>query len=88
VTSWAPPALVLGPVFVLLLAQVLHALSPGGRRRYPAVLALTVAGVLLGQLWDVLGLPAARVGQLDLLPAVLFATALQPLGGRLSLRLP
>jgi hypothetical protein len=82
------PGLLLAVPFTLLLAQALHALWHGGRCRYPAVLVLTVAGVLLGQVWDVLGLPALRLGQLDLLPAVLFATALQPLGRRLSLRLP
>jgi hypothetical protein len=86
--GWAPPALLIGPVLVLLLAQVLHSLWHGGRCRYLAVLVLTIAGVLLGQLWDVVGLPALRMGQLDLVPAVLFATALQPLGSRLSLRLP
>ena len=88
VTGWIPPGLVLGTAFTLLLAQLLHALWHNGRCRYLAVLILTAAGVLLGQLWDVLGLPALRLGQLNLLPAVLFATALQVLGRRLTLRLP
>ena len=87
-TGWIPPGLVLGTAFTLLLAQLLHALWHHGRCRYLAVLILTAAGVLLGQLWDVLGLPALRIGQLNLLPAVLFATALQVLGRRLTLRLP
>ncbi len=85
--GWIPPALLLAVPFTLLLAQLLHALWHNCRCRYLAVLALTVAGVLLGQLWDVLGLPAVRLGQLDLLPAVLFATALQPLARPLTLRL-
>jgi hypothetical protein len=83
-----PPALLLAVPFTLLLAQLLHALWHDGRRRYLAVLILTAAGVLLGQAWDVLGLPALRLGQLDVLPAVGFATALQVFGRRLTLRLP
>jgi hypothetical protein len=86
--AWLPPGLILGVVLTLLLAQLLHALWHNGRTRYLAVLILTAAGVLLGQLWDVLGLPALRMGQLDLLPAVLFAIALQLLARRLTLRLP
>jgi hypothetical protein len=86
--AWIPPGLVLAVAFTLLMAQVLHALWRSGRSRYLAVLLLTAAGVALGQVWDLLGLPALRLGQLDLLPAILFATALQPLGRRLSLRLP
>ncbi len=86
--GWVPPALLLAVPFTLVLAQLLHALWHSGRCRYPAVLILTVAGVALGQLWDVAGLPALRLGQLDLLPAIAFAIALQPFGRRLSLILP
>ena len=88
VLGWVPPGLLLAVPLTLLLAQLLHALWHNGRCRYLAVLILTATGVLLGQLWDGLGLPVVRLGQLNLLPAVLFATALQPLGRRLSLRLP
>jgi len=87
-TAWIPPGLVLGLVLTLLLAQLLHALWHNGRCRYLVVLLLTAGGVLLGQLWDVLGLPGLRLGQVNLLPAVLFATALQALSRRLTLRLP
>lgn len=83
-----PPGLLLAVPFTLLLAQLLHALWHSGRCRYRAVLLLTVAGVVLGQAWDVVGLPAVRLGQLDLLPAILFAIGLQSFGRRLSLRLP
>jgi len=86
--GWVPPGLLLAVPFTLLLAQLLHALWHSGRCRYRAVLMLTVAGVVLGQVWDVAGLPAARLGQLDLLPAILFAIGLQSFGRRLSLRLP
>jgi hypothetical protein len=88
VIGWVPPGLLLAVPFVLLLAQLFHVLWQSGRSRYLAVLVLTAGGVLLGQVWDAVGLPALRLGQLDLLPAALFATALQPLGRRLSLRLP
>jgi hypothetical protein len=88
VIAWVPPGLILGLALVLLLAQLFHAAWHVGRRRYLAVLLLTAAGVAAGQLWDVLGLPALRLGQVNLLPAVLFAIALQTLAGRLTLRLP
>jgi len=83
-----PPGLLLAVPFTLLLAQLLHALWHSGRCRYLAVLILTAAGMLLGQAWDVLGLPALRLGQLNLLPAIAFAAALQMLCRRLTLRLP
>ncbi len=88
VAGWIPPGLVLGVAFTLLLAQLLHALWHNGPCRDLAVLILTVAGVALGQLWDVLGLPAVRLGQVNLLPAIAFAIALQAFGRRLTLRLP
>jgi hypothetical protein len=83
-----PPGLLLAVPFTLLLAQLLHALWHSGRCRYRAVLLLTVGGVALGQLWDVVGLPALRLGELNVFPAILFAIGLQPFGRRLSLRLP
>jgi hypothetical protein len=86
--GWVPPALLLAVPFTLVLAQLLHALWHSGRCRYRAVLLLTVAGVALGELWDVVGLPALRLGELNLLPAILFAIGLQSFGRRLSLRLP
>jgi len=88
VIGWVPPALLLAVPFTLLLAQLLHTFWHTGRCRYRAVLLLTVAGVALGQVWDVVGLPSVRLGQLDLLPAIVFAIGLQPFGRRLSLRLP
>jgi hypothetical protein len=83
-----PPGLLLAVPFTLLLAQLLHALWHSGRCRYRAVLLLTVAGVALGEVWDAVGLPALRLGELNVFPAILFAIGLQPFGRRLSLRLP
>jgi hypothetical protein len=40
---------------------------------------MTALGFGLGALWDFLGLPSARLGQANLLPALLFALLLQPL---------
>ncbi|HKA10662.1 MAG TPA: hypothetical protein VKI99_09350 [Candidatus Dormibacteraeota bacterium] len=85
--SWVPPGLVLGAALVLLLAQLFHSLLHHGRRPYVPVLLLTLAGMSAGQLWDVLGLPGLRLGQVNLLPALLFATALQPLVKPLTVRL-
>jgi hypothetical protein len=50
---------------------------PYRRRAYIPILVTTVAGVGLGQLWDFLGLPSLRLGQANLLPAAVFALALQ-----------
>jgi Kef-type K+ transport system membrane component KefB len=78
-----PPAAVLLVLFVVALALLFYALWPYARRRFPPVLLLTIAGVLLGQGWDALGLPALHLGAANLVPAVLFAAALQPLADRL-----
>ena len=87
--GWVPPGLVLGVGVTLLLAQIFHAgWYRTTRRRYLAVLLLTAVGVLAGQGWDALGLPSVHLGQLNLLPAIVFAAALQPLAQRLTLRLP
>lgn len=85
--SWIPPGLVLGIALVLVLAQLFHSLLHHGRRPYLPVLLLTATGVSAGQLWDVLGLPGLRLGQVNLLPALVFATALQPLAKQLTVRL-
>lgn len=85
--SRVPPGLVLGVALVLVLAQLFHSLLHHGRRPYVSVLLLTVAGMSAGQLWDVLGLPGLRLGQVNLLPALAFATALQSLAKPLTVRL-
>jgi len=78
-----PPGVVIGVLLVLVLSQLFYAFWPYARRSYLPALLLTGAGVLLGQGWDALGLPALRLGQANLLPAALFAMALQPLADRL-----
>jgi hypothetical protein len=70
-------------LLVLVLSQLFYAFWPYARRSYVPALLLTAVGVLLGQGWDALGLPALRLGQANLVPAVLFAAALQPLADRL-----
>ena len=86
--GWLPPGLLVGVLLVLVLSQALYALWPYRRRAYLPVLLVTAAGVFLGQLWDVFGLPAVRLGEANVVPAVLFAIALQPLANRLPIRLP
>ena len=86
--GWLQPGLVVAALLILILSQVLYALWPYRRRSYLPALLLTALGVLLGQAWDVFGLPALRLGQANLLPAVLFAIALQPLADRLPIRFP
>ncbi len=74
-----PPGLIVGILLVLIVSQLFFAFLPYRRRAYLPVLALTAIGFVLGQAWDFLGLPAVRLGQADLLPAVVFALLLQPL---------
>ena len=85
--GWIPPGVLLGIALVLVLAQLFHSVVHYGRRPYVPVLLLTAAGFGAGQVWDVLGLPALRLGQVNLLPALVFAIALQPLAKRLTLTL-
>ena len=64
---------------ILIFSQLFYAFLPYRRRAYLPVLAMTVLGFALGQLWDYLGLPSLRLGQANVLPAILFALLLQPL---------
>jgi hypothetical protein len=82
------PGLLVALLIILVLSQVLYALWPYRRRSYLTALLITALGVLLGQVWDVFGLPGLSLGQANVLPAVLFAIALQPLADRLPIRFP
>jgi hypothetical protein len=74
-----PPGLIVGVLAVLILSQLCFAFLPYRRRAYLPILLMTAVGFGLGQLWDFLGLPSARLGQANMLPAALFALLLQPL---------
>ena len=74
-----PPGLVVSVLVVLISSQLFYAFLPYRRRAYIPILAMTVLGFALGQLWDYLGLPSIRLGQANMLPAILFALLLQPL---------
>ena len=74
-----PPGLVVAVLAVLILSQLFYAFLPYRRRAYVPILGMTVLGFALGQLWDYLGLPSIRLGQANMLPAILFALLLQPL---------
>ena len=74
-----PPGAIVGALAVLIASQVFFALLPYRRRAYLPILLMTASGFGLGALWDFLGLPSVRLGQANLLPAVLFALLLQPL---------
>lgn len=77
--SVVAPGLIVGTLAVLIVSQLFFAFLPYRRRAYLPVLAMTAAGFALGQAWDFLGLPAVRLGQANLLPAIVFALLLQPL---------
>lgn len=81
------PALLLGLLITLILSQLLYAFLRWGGS-YPAVLLLTAVGIALGQVWRLLDLPGLALGDLNLLPGVLFAILLRPLASRLPIRLP
>jgi uncharacterized protein (DUF486 family) len=74
-----PPGLIVSALAVLIVSQLFFAFLPYRRRSYVPVLLMTVIGFGLGELWDFIGLPASRLGQANLLPAILFALLLQPL---------
>jgi len=74
-----PPGLVVAVLAVLILSQVFYAVLPYRRRAYLPALFLTAVGFGLGQLWDYAGLPSLRLGEANLLPAIIFALVLQPL---------
>jgi hypothetical protein len=74
-----PPGLIVAVLLVLIVSQLCYAFLPYRRRAYVPILVVTAAGFGLGQLWDFLGLPALRLGQANLLPALVFALLLQPL---------
>jgi hypothetical protein len=74
-----PPGLIVAALAVLIVSQLFFAFLPYRRRAYVPVLLMTVIGFGLGALWDFIGLPSFRLGQANLLPAVLFALLLQPL---------
>lgn len=74
-----PPGLIVAVLLVLIVSQLCYAFIPYRRRAYVPILILTAAGFALGQTWDYLGLPGLRLGQADVLPALIFALLLQPL---------
>jgi len=74
-----PPGLIVALLLVLVVSQLCFALLPYRRRAYLPILLMTALGFGLGQLWDFLGLPSARLGQANVVPAVAFALLLQPL---------
>ena len=73
-----PPGLIVGVLGILVLSQLFYAFLPYRKRTYIPILVMTAAGFALGQLWDFLGLPSLRMGQANMVPAVLFALLLQP----------
>jgi hypothetical protein len=74
-----PPGLIVVALAVLIVSQLFFAFLPYRRRSYVPVLLMTAIGFGLGALWDFIGLPSFRLGQANLLPAILFALLLQPL---------
>jgi hypothetical protein len=74
-----PPGVIVAALAVLIVSQLFFAFLPYRRRAYLPVLLMTAIGFGLGALWDFIGLPSVRMGQANMLPAVVFAALLQPL---------
>ena len=74
-----PPGLIVAGFAVLILSQLFFAFLPYRHRAYVPILLMTAIGFGLGQLWDFIGLASLRLGQANMLPAVVFALLLQPL---------
>ena len=74
-----PPGVIVAALAVLIVSQLFFAFLPYKRRSYLPILLMTAIGFGLGALWDFLGLPSARLGQANMLPAIVFAAMLQPL---------
>ncbi|MFI5282214.1 MAG: hypothetical protein ACHQ0J_03700 [Candidatus Dormibacterales bacterium] len=83
-----PPGVIVAVLLVLISSQLFFALLPYRRRAYLPVLLMTAIGFGLGQAWDVLDLPSARLGQANVLPGLVFALALQPLARFVPRRSP
>src|SRR5260370_26236566 len=73
-----PRGMIVGIMADLIMSQLFFAYLPYRRRVYLPILLMTTIGFGLGQLWDFLGLPSARLGQANVLPAAVFALLLQP----------
>lgn len=86
--SRIPPALVVELVVWLALSAFFYALWPYRRRALLTVVLATGLGLLLGQGWMLLGLPVFDLGDANIMPGVLFAAALQPVGERVPIRWP
>ena len=74
-----PPGLIVAVLLILIVSQLCYAFLRYRRRAYVPILLATAIGFALGQAWDFLGLPSARLGQANVLPALVFALLLQPL---------
>ena len=79
VLNLVPPGLVVAVLGALIVSQLFYAFLRYRRRAYVPILVMTALGFGLGQFWDYLGLPSARLGQANILPAIVFALLLQPL---------
>ncbi|HEX4215293.1 MAG TPA: hypothetical protein VIA06_18380 [Candidatus Dormibacteraeota bacterium] len=85
------PGYVLAALLTLAVANAVYAVWPMRGRRFLRILITSAVGIVLGQVWALIGLPALQLGDANLLPGVLFALLLQPLAERLTpraLRLP
>jgi hypothetical protein len=78
--SFIPPGLIVSVLLVLITSQLFYAGLPFRRRSYLSILVMSALGFAAGQLWDFIGLPSLRLGEANVVPAILFALLLQPLG--------
>ncbi|MGH7910812.1 MAG: hypothetical protein ACREQM_05830 [Candidatus Dormibacteraceae bacterium] len=77
------PGYLLVVLLILVVSQLCYALLPYRRRRYLLVLLLSAVGMLLGEIWALLGLPALQLGDANLVPGIPLALLFQLLQDRL-----
>lgn len=77
------PGYLVAVLLTLVVSQLCYAFLPYRRRRYLLVLLLAAIGMLLGEIWGALGLPALQLGDANLVPGLPLAVVLQLLADRL-----
>ncbi len=80
------PGYLLVILLILAVSALCYAFLPYRRRRFLLILLLAAVGMLLGEIWAALGLPALNLGDANLIPGIPLAVLLQLLEDRLQPR--
>jgi hypothetical protein len=86
VSALLRPGYLLVILLILAVSTLCYAFLPYRRRRFLLILLLAAVGMLLGEIWAALGLPALNLGDTNLVPGIPLAVLLQLLEDRLQPR--